>query len=748
MVGPVILSPLLLIIATAPIGATICGAIAVSKIRHSGSRFYGLGLAMFDALVFPLLALDALVGFCLIRIIQISGLLMGTDLVFRSAVYSVAVVVVCLIVDILVIRRAWRAAKRPLAGTTTFVTPPPPTGPPKAYTIDRARQDVRIPAIGLILCAAINLLAIWVAVVRMANTAGLNWLGILGIAATLAVNLFIVFSAVGMMHLRRFGGAIAGSILAILAVPGSILGLPFGIWALMVLSRREVKDAFAASRYPAAGPPTTMPPAPTRRLFGPALNTAIFHTVLLAILVGLAMFALPKFKEMFWQMGAALPSLTQITLNFGDALQANGLLLVPAVGVLDFALCLWLQSVAPALRRTWSVFVSLALVAVTLAAGASVFFSVQALTQGLQPPRDGLEPPSASVPMLEDAQPRQTTQTAILNVTAPADLAAIKETALEDRAVELTLDDPRVKQTQWFKQDPSSAEKRLRMAMGIRATPNSSLLSVTFSAQDPSDAATIVNALADAIVDNQYQRVSRDLQFQIEKLTKQQEQIKQQIEVTQREIADLRDLRFPDMTKGSEQLGSELRRLEKEQDEAKGAYHDAAATRGAEDPQVDKAKKDLKRLEDQYASTKQEAQQLMQKRDAIDSLQARKQTFEGQVVSLEDRLLALRMKILDTRPVVLRRYADIPATPAPTPATTQPASGPGIETTVFNLKHTKADRTAAELRKRLNDPTASIEPGPTGNSIVVRASAETMHKVASILAELDRPVATPSPKEI
>jgi hypothetical protein len=39
--------------------------------------------------------------------------------------------------------------------------------------------------------------------------------------------------------------AIAGSNLAVFVMPGTLVGLPLGIWALAVLSRREVREAFA-----------------------------------------------------------------------------------------------------------------------------------------------------------------------------------------------------------------------------------------------------------------------------------------------------------------------------------------------------------------------------------------------------------------------------------------------------------------------------------------------------------------------
>jgi len=61
LVGILILSPLWLPAVTAPFGVTILGWTAVSQIRHSAGRLYGLGLAVFDGLLFPLLALDAFI---------------------------------------------------------------------------------------------------------------------------------------------------------------------------------------------------------------------------------------------------------------------------------------------------------------------------------------------------------------------------------------------------------------------------------------------------------------------------------------------------------------------------------------------------------------------------------------------------------------------------------------------------------------------------------------------------------------
>jgi hypothetical protein len=56
---------------------------------------------------------------------------------------------------------------------------------------------------------------------------------------------FIFFGAYQMLHRRSYAWAVAAAILAILAC--SLIGLPAGIWALIVLARNEVKNAFGSS---------------------------------------------------------------------------------------------------------------------------------------------------------------------------------------------------------------------------------------------------------------------------------------------------------------------------------------------------------------------------------------------------------------------------------------------------------------------------------------------------------------------
>ena len=63
----------------------------------------------------------------------------------------------------------------------------------------------------------------------------------------MALNALILFGAVQMMRLRRWGLAMAAAILAMIPISSSaccVFTLPVGIWALMVLKRPLVKASF------------------------------------------------------------------------------------------------------------------------------------------------------------------------------------------------------------------------------------------------------------------------------------------------------------------------------------------------------------------------------------------------------------------------------------------------------------------------------------------------------------------------
>ena len=241
------LLPILLVVVAAPIGATVCGAVAISQIRRSSGRVEGLGLALADTLLFPLLALNALIGYCLLLLPRI---LAGSYNHRSVAIVAIAPAIpICAIVDFLLVRWAWRAANR---------TPAPNAGVSAVapHGMAHARQVVWAPAMGLLLATGINLamfIALLALVLIRTRGRGLvihTFIAILPSLAILAgavINAIVLFGAINMMAVRKRGWAIAAAILALIAAPGNLIGLPMGIWALVVLSRREVAEAFAAS---------------------------------------------------------------------------------------------------------------------------------------------------------------------------------------------------------------------------------------------------------------------------------------------------------------------------------------------------------------------------------------------------------------------------------------------------------------------------------------------------------------------
>ena len=135
------------------------------------------------------------------------------------------------------------------------------------------------PAIGLIVVGGLNVLAglLWVAgmILRAAGTLPEIPLGPEGAEGaparvggylaeivyflTLVTSPFIIVGAVNMLKGRKYSSAKLAAILAMIPATSCcfILGIPFGIWALIVLSKPEVKAFFETG-----GSNFTPPPPP------------------------------------------------------------------------------------------------------------------------------------------------------------------------------------------------------------------------------------------------------------------------------------------------------------------------------------------------------------------------------------------------------------------------------------------------------------------------------------------------------
>ena len=127
-------------------------------------------------------------------------------------------------------------------GTQTSVQPP------KIATddLETIRQRVKIPAIGLIISGAMNFLALAIVLVTVSIGRGASIFFLMIPVLACFVGLFTIAGARRMLRLQSYGWAVTVGILAILPVSaGFMLSVPMGIWALIVLYRRDVQEAFA-----------------------------------------------------------------------------------------------------------------------------------------------------------------------------------------------------------------------------------------------------------------------------------------------------------------------------------------------------------------------------------------------------------------------------------------------------------------------------------------------------------------------
>ena len=139
--------------------------------------------------------------------------------------------------------------------------------------MDKGR--VQIPAVGMIVAAGIDaLFAVALATLSALDISMIDpWMrqgerytaaaegGFLIVlcVAGLMIDAVIVIGATKMMKLESYSFAVAAALLSIipcLSSPCIILGMPFGIWALVVLMDPRVKASFFSSNESATSTPT------------------------------------------------------------------------------------------------------------------------------------------------------------------------------------------------------------------------------------------------------------------------------------------------------------------------------------------------------------------------------------------------------------------------------------------------------------------------------------------------------------
>ncbi|MGH7992085.1 MAG: protein kinase domain-containing protein [Limisphaerales bacterium] len=141
---------------------------------------------------------------------------------------------------------------------------PPPLTPEKMPAAGTGM--IAAPAVGLMVAALWKILSAAMALFFLAGWFSDQWLGAfkdLGIGsfshwstlASFSIVLFkvvpgllILFGAFQMLRLRSYAWALTAAILSVVAC--SLIGLPMGIWALIVLARQDVRETFARQSQP------------------------------------------------------------------------------------------------------------------------------------------------------------------------------------------------------------------------------------------------------------------------------------------------------------------------------------------------------------------------------------------------------------------------------------------------------------------------------------------------------------------
>ncbi|HNQ87031.1 MAG TPA: protein kinase [Verrucomicrobiota bacterium] len=210
--------------------------------------------------------------------------------------------------------RRYQRASQVKTEVETIAQTAPPAGVSSSETGETARgrvaQEVKQPARWLLATGILNWAAVPLMVAVAAWVQGHNQMPTLAISlplmAILLLSSIIILAALKMRHLEAYRLAVVGSILAILITPGNIIGLPVGIWSLVVLARQDVRKAFREG--PLRGDAIAGPsPGPDRFWRRFAVATALVLLALILIPVALAL------------MGAVLPALHRARLQARQA---------------------------------------------------------------------------------------------------------------------------------------------------------------------------------------------------------------------------------------------------------------------------------------------------------------------------------------------------------------------------------------------------------------------------------------------
>lgn len=161
--------------------------------------------------------------------------------------------------------------------------------PAPTSELESVRRQVSGPATGLLVTALVNWVSISVIGIVLASVASARidamprtaptvWLPL----AALVLSSVMLVASFTMRRLQAYWLAITGSILAMLVTPGNLIGLPVGIWSLVVLTQRPVRALFGKEH------PLPLPPAlPSRPFSGAGWKVALVVLAGLLVLIPL-----------------------------------------------------------------------------------------------------------------------------------------------------------------------------------------------------------------------------------------------------------------------------------------------------------------------------------------------------------------------------------------------------------------------------------------------------------------------------
>ena len=253
----IFMGALLAIGSGAPIGTTIYGAIAIGHIKRSGGRIVGLPLAVVDVLFFPLLAVFAGIA---LPVSLVLHALLPLQMIAVAVPSAMLALVVCLAI-----------------GFTVWCK----VIPDSALAAITLREKLRFAGIVLLIAGFMDAFSglVWIGhnlsvlVELLKQGEPIAW----QVAQTCLSlgNLWIVYYVVGvalhLMTLEDDGDFTFCLLTAAIVPPGCLIGLPVAIYAMVQLSKPEVKALIPAKPPESAA----TPPADKHEMVPSQLEVAV-----------------------------------------------------------------------------------------------------------------------------------------------------------------------------------------------------------------------------------------------------------------------------------------------------------------------------------------------------------------------------------------------------------------------------------------------------------------------------------------